>query len=404
MPISSLLKVDSMFMFVLIFLVTLLPTQAKQYTITATGSIGLQGPNVLGVGRIYLKNTIYHDQLSVLQSYFIHRMITPLSCNTGVGYANEASNSWYFLRYLNPQLVRLFLEPLLASSSPSANSANWVQWVGNQYGISFQQQTVTDKQSWLDAVAYTRSVSNSPSEPSFFNWLRINNPQIKWDQLLKNLNTTFTSPVLGQVGNPQYVMRQLQLRNYLASSIWNVRCRNLDLQTSDSGDPEYWKRRWEMYRLFYFGGWWMAQQGVDYIELYNEPDLDKICEKPELWVDDVRIRSQALQSAYSDYSSWSSTKASLVIAAPTTAAAWSDGYSNTVLTSMNTPFPSDQPDSGFTLANVCCCAPMYHLLMVSFIYHIIHYIQRVIFLETVIFMLCVHHAIMTSLSLFIIKP
>lgn len=28
------------------------------------------------------------------------------------------------------------------------------------------------------------------------------------------------------------------------------------------------------FRLFYFGGWWMAQEGADFLELYNEPDSE----------------------------------------------------------------------------------------------------------------------------------
>eukprot|EP00889_Picochlorum_renovo_P005379 jgi/Picre1/32409/NNA_007755.t1 len=49
--------------------------------------------------------------------------------------------------------------------------------------------------------------------------------------------------------------------------------------------------------------WWSvaAERGIEYVELYNEPDkMDRGCIDGLRWADDVRIRSQAIRAAYED--------------------------------------------------------------------------------------------------------
>jgi hypothetical protein len=76
------------------------------------------------------------------------------------------------------------------------------------------------------------------------------------------------------------------------------------------------------YRLFYIGGRWMAQRGVGTIELYNEPDKDTDCLTPTAWADDVRVRSLAVQDAFSDSYARPPT-----LIAPTTSVGWEGSYS-----------------------------------------------------------------------------
>jgi len=164
----------------------------------------------------------------------------PNDYGVGSGFGNEESSSWQWLRYLNPTSVRLFVQPL-------TNNWNWIKFVGNQYGLSFKQVPVVDQASWQAAVEQERSISDAPDKPNYFTWLQDNSP-IKWSQILTNLNTTQTGAYGAQRGNPQYVLLQLQRRGYAVSSLWDVRCTNLDLATDNPDDAEYWKRRWEMYR------------------------------------------------------------------------------------------------------------------------------------------------------------
>lgn len=76
----------------------------------------------------------------------------------------------------------------------------------------------------------------------------------------------------------------------------------------------------------YIGGIWFAQHGVRYIELYNEPDLEKSqgCIDPERFVDDVRIRSMGFKDSFLDY-----TKGEVdpVLIGGTTAGGWDPIYS-----------------------------------------------------------------------------
>ena len=134
--------------------------------------------------------------------------------------------------------------------------------------------------------------------------------------------------------------------------MWDVRCNSFDLTSIDPNDPEYWRERWEMYRINYFGGRWFAERSITTMELYNEPDKNPgnvACMDPTKWVDDVRIRSQALQDAFGDHNTVRGTNLQPRLVGPTLTVYWRTSYSEPMFRLMHTPFPSNVEDPTFTL-------------------------------------------------------
>ena len=255
-----------------------------------------------------------------------------------MGFANENSNMYTWMRYLNPTQGRLFVQPLLVSTKPLYSSSNWRNYVanvgvssrqsvhGSQFGLSFTGAAVESQDAWLAAVAEVRAVSKAPGDPEFLDWLP-SHTAVGWDLIFMYLNTTLNSASMAQIGNPMYVLNSLRTQRYNVLAVWDVRCRNLAYTTTDPADPEYWKERWETYRLFYLGGRWLARTGATAVELYNEPDKDLDCIDGARWVDDVRIRAQAMRDAYADYNSLTGDSLAPNLMAPTTANPWSDAFS-----------------------------------------------------------------------------
>jgi len=155
-----------------------------------------------------------------------------------------------------------------------------------------------------------------------------------------------------QIGIPENYIRGMQQEGINIMALWDVRCASLPYISTDRNDPEYWKERWETYRLMYVGGRWLAKMGITSIELYNEPDKDSDCIDGPKWMDDMRIRSQALQEAFLDHNA--ATGGNLVpeLAAPALSVAWRDAFSSPFVDYYNRPFPNDEPVDGFSVAKV----------------------------------------------------
>jgi hypothetical protein len=245
------------------------------------------------------------------------------------------------MRDLNPTAARLFVQPLQPTPSAGAPSS-WRRFASgapndpnaiipteapaSQFGVAFGGATVESQDAWLAAVAEVRAVSKAPGDPDFLAWLPSHTP-VAWKVLLAQLKATVRSSSLYQVGDVAQSIRDLLAQRYSVLAVWDVRCRNLAYTTTDPADPEYWKERWETYRLFYLGGRWLARRGVIAVELYNEPDKDGECLDGPRWVDDVRIRAQAMRDAYADYNSLTGDSLAPNLMAPTTANPWSDAFS-----------------------------------------------------------------------------
>jgi hypothetical protein len=130
-----------------------------------------------------------------------------------------------------------------------------------------------------------------------------------------------------QLGNPTYVINKLRREGYQLVAVWDFRCKNIAYTSTDPSQPAYWQERWETYRLMYVGGRWLARMRVHNIELYNEPDKDTKCMDGQKWVDDARIRSQAVQDAFADYSLFIKRQLVPTIIGPSTAGGWKPPYS-----------------------------------------------------------------------------
>ena len=286
------------------------------------------------------------------------------SKHTGLGFDNEDSNVFTWLDYLGTTKIRVFVQPLLASTAPSLDAKRWRQYAsnnysasrfqqyGDQFGVDFDGNPVVDQDSWLSAVSSLRN-QTTPREIDFFEWLDGQKP-INWTLILKTLNTTSTnSPYLAQSGNPASTVFKLIANNYNVVALWDIRCNSLPFQSFNTSDPMYWRERWEQYRLYYIGGRWMSFYRVPEIELYNEPDHDTTCMTPAAWADTSRIISQALQDGYKDTALNGYDAIPLTLYAPASASSFPTKTApNSVLFQyMNTPFPGNTTNDSFKLIN-----------------------------------------------------
>ena len=245
-----------------------------------------------------------------------------------MGFSHESSNSHTWLRYLNPTMVRLFVQPLQLTNDPTTNTFIWRDFMnsGGQWGLSFGGADAASADAWRAAVAEVRAASAAPGARAFLTWLREHGP-IKWDSLFAPLLITSATPGVGQAGNPAYALKKFVAEGYKVVVMWDVRCKHLAYTSLDPAAAEYWRERWETYRLFYVGGRWLANTGVTNVELYNEPDKDVACIDGPRWVDDARIRAQALRDAYADHSAQSGKWLAPYLVGPSTATPWSASIS-----------------------------------------------------------------------------
>jgi hypothetical protein len=249
------------------------------------------------------------------------------------------------LNYLNPTYMRIFIQPLsgLRWRRFVANEYRSVSY-GNQFGLDFSGTPVVNVEAYKNAVKGLRS---GPGNERFFNWLD-KKPEVDWPKLLDRLSTTVEG-ISGAYGNPDTYIKDLQASGYDVMALWDARCNTLDMSTTDPTNPEYWKERWELYRLNYFGGIWFAERDILEIELYNEPDKNPGCMNGEIWVDDVRIRSQALQDAFADYNKRVGKSLKPHLIGPATTVYWRTTYAGPMFQYMHTPFPDNVEDLSFTL-------------------------------------------------------
>ena len=131
--------------------------------------------------------------------------------------------------------------------------------------------------------------------------------------------------------------------------LWDIRCNSFDLRQTDPAYLDYWQERWELYRVNYIGGRWLAERNITHIELYNEPDKDPECLTPVIWEDDIRIRSMAMQDAFADHNAAYGTNIKPRLVGGTMAVYWREEFSEPLFRLMHTPFPGKKEDSNFTL-------------------------------------------------------
>ena len=231
----------------------------------------------------------------------------------------------------------MFISPVYKWQS-FINSSSSPSW-----GRSFHANVpVNSVGSWLAAVKFLRAASSKPGDPEFFEWLQ-RDKSAPWDTLVASLTVRKAdSPAYKLTGSPAFVLQQLRALGIRAMAVWNVDCGEFDFSTMDPKSRAYWGERWELYRLFYLGGRFMAANGVRDVELYNEVDHDAAeCMTPAKWRDHYRIRSMALQNGYADFSSQAGRAVEPNIAGPPTASTtFSQAYDGAAIERTHELFPS----------------------------------------------------------------
>jgi len=201
---------------------------------------------------------------------------TPDQMGVGYNYGPDNSNSFIWLRYLNPNLARVFVQPFISSSSGSSNTANWQQFAGNgwsvqrsqsygdQYGHAMTGWPVDSQAAWTLAI---NEIRQAGAQNADFNAWLIQQQYVDWPTLLRPLSTTGSGTSSAQTGNPTYWLTNLEAQNYNLMGLWDFRCRTVGYTTTDATTAAYWGERWETYRLMYIGGRWLAKMGLLNIEL-----------------------------------------------------------------------------------------------------------------------------------------
>ena len=267
--------------------------------------------------------------------------VTMKYMGVGLGHKLPGSNYLSWLRYLKPTAVRYFVP----------THSNWYNLITardvNAWGRSWGGVKVTTQATWEAAVAELRAGSNSPGDPDIWTWIK-SDETVRWSEFIRSLMDIPTQPGATEVdcgGKLANVLPELRAAGYRVLAIWHITC-NTPVKEMSAATAEYWMQRWELYRWVYLGARMFAQGGVMDVELYNEPDK-KTCITKEQWIDEVRIRSVAIQNAYADASLYYND-ASLVptlIAPPTGGPTFEVGsYSHLAVQDVHAKFPGGAVD------------------------------------------------------------
>jgi hypothetical protein len=104
--------------------------------------------------------------------------------------------------------------------------------------------------------------------------LEENHKEVNWNELLRRMTESADGITLMQQGIPEDYVKKLQDRDVGIMAVWDWDCTELEFLSTDPADPDYYRERFEDYRVMYIGGAWLAEHGITDIELYNEPDKD----------------------------------------------------------------------------------------------------------------------------------
>ena len=281
---------------------------------------------------------------------------TPASMGLGFGLVHPDNNIFTWLDYIGPNLVRVFFHPFVYSSEPEHNTQNWQQFVsnswrngqyGNQFGVSFSGEDVIDADSFRYAVTDFRfKVQNGPVGMGIAEFLEKNHKQVNWNELMRRMTESADGIELMQQGIPEDYVTKLQDRDVGIMAVWDWDCTELEFLSTDPATAYYYRERFEDYRVMYIGGAWLAEHGITDIELYNEPDKDSCIDRTR-WNSSYKIKSQALQDAFADYSMKSGREIKPYIIAPATAASFPINFAGDIIKDIDIPFLADEPDENW---------------------------------------------------------
>jgi hypothetical protein len=272
-------------------------------------------------------------------------------------FTHADSNVYHWLDYLGPPgYVRSFIHTFIESKDPANNTADWRTFAsnswddarssqyGNQFGVSFAGVPVDSMDAYRAAVEDLRGRAREKGATPATTWIARAHPAVDWNSLFWPLSTEAIGVTLKQTGVPEEFLPRLQARGVKVMGIFDLDCHELAFETTDPNDPNYFKERWEQYRLMYLAGLWLAEQGVVDIELYNEPDKDTVCLDLSRWIDTAQINSQAFRESAADLGRPRPT-----LIAPSTAASFSTDFGESIFGYMSRPFGSTTDDPGFAL-------------------------------------------------------
>jgi hypothetical protein len=218
----------------------------------------------------------------------------------------------------------------------------------SSFGVAFGGAPVTSREAFLAAVAELRGQAPADRD-AFFRWL-FAQPGPNWRGLIEGRMSSIpdnNKPFSAQDGSPAARLGALRDGGYATMALWDLRCANLAYKSADPTDPEYWRERWETYRFSYVGARFLDGFGVAAVELYNEPDRDYACLDPPRYVDDVRVRSTAMQASWADAGARAPA-----LAAPTTSSPAVPILTAPLLAALRRPFPDDADAPGWRLADI----------------------------------------------------
>jgi len=253
---------------------------------------------------------------------FYNHRITYIS---GFSFAHEKGNVFQWMEYIGCNGARSFM----------TIGGDWRSTGASQFGKDFSGMTVGSRSAYIDAVQQMSAFGKSGD---FFGRLQ-SQSGFDWKRVLDSMDDDQANDGglrMGRAGAHSFYLRKLNDLGYNVMGLWDIRCRTLDFKSILDGTEEYWAERWEEYKLFYIGGHWLADHGVDTVELYNEPDRDKVkygCIDDITFKDVIRIRSAAVRQAYQDKG------LDTTIIAGTMTIAWRSDLSTILANNWWNPFP-----------------------------------------------------------------
>jgi len=257
----------------------------------------------------------------------------------GVGSGNRRrqSNAFSWYKRLGVNAARNFVQSF--SSLTAFVTAE-------QYGQDLNGIPVTNRDQYMAAVASVRTPDgHTPSATQ----TTYKNP-IKFQKFVAAQSsfggvTSLSDTEAAAVAN--YAAIGLQSMFVLQSS-----CNFHQFTTEDSNQPVFWAERWEIYKYAYMVAYWGYTRGVTRFEIYNEPELIT-CITPNIWLDQMTIRSTAIRDAFNDYNDdFNGDIAPIVFVAPFARFGYPNGLNQLSAQNRYRQFPPDLPPSTQSLWDV----------------------------------------------------
>jgi hypothetical protein len=186
-----------------------------------------------------------------------------------------------------------------------ANQPSTLKQTAKDFGKNINGQQVSELNGFNNAVNQLRTSNRQNAYSSAGQ----TNP-IDWPGILAKFDSV--NSFTGSTSNTLKTLRNMGMSLLLVQEIGCGTGPGTSFQfsTFNNSTSMYWEERWELYKLSYGLAAWARDNSVNFIEFYNEPDLDLgDCLTAEAYKDFYLIRSKSIQEAYADINSRSSSGA-----------------------------------------------------------------------------------------------